>query len=82
VGVVAPDGKASRKLVKVGPKVGPYWLISEGLNPGDKVIVEGLQKVRPDASGSCPVVAKPWTPPPGAGFAPPAADAAKPTEVK
>jgi len=82
VGVVSPDGRASRRIVKVGPKVGSYWLISEGLNAGDKVIVEGLQKVRPDESGSCPVSAKPWTPPPGAGSVPQPAAAAKPMEAK
>jgi membrane fusion protein (multidrug efflux system) len=63
VGVVSPDGRASIRLVKIGPKVGSFWVINEGLNAGDKVIIEGLQKLRPDASGSCPVIAKPWTPP-------------------
>ncbi len=28
--------------------IGDKWLISEGLKPGDKVIVSGLQKARPD----------------------------------
>jgi membrane fusion protein (multidrug efflux system) len=30
--------------------VGDKWLISEGLNPGDRLIVEGIQKVRPGTS--------------------------------
>ena len=62
VGVVAPDGRASFRIVKVGTKTASAWVISEGLHPGDRVIVEGLQKLRPDASGSCPVDAQPWTP--------------------
>ena len=80
VGVVSPDGRASVRLVKVGPKVGSLWVIMEGLNAGEKVIIEGLQKVRPDATGSCPVNAKPWAPPTAPGQS--AAPAAKPTETK
>ena len=79
VGVVSPDGRASIRLVEVGPKVGSSWVISKGLNVGDKVIIEGLQKLRPDASGSCPVIAKPWTPP---AAAPAASPAPKSTETK
>jgi membrane fusion protein, multidrug efflux system len=44
--------------VKVGERVGPDWVISEGLKPGDKVIVEGFMKVREGV----PVSPKPYTP--------------------
>ncbi len=46
VAVVGTDNKVSFRNVKVGPKDGSLWVIDEGLNPGDRVVVEGLQKVR------------------------------------
>jgi RND family efflux transporter MFP subunit len=58
LGVVGADGKAEIRPVKVGPRIGTDWVITSGLKPGEKVIVEGLQKIRSGA----PVVAKPWTP--------------------
>jgi len=33
--------------VKAGDRVGNLWVIDSGLKPGEKVIVEGIQKVRP-----------------------------------
>jgi membrane fusion protein (multidrug efflux system) len=30
----------------VGDRVGPNWIITEGLKPGEKVVVEGIQKVQ------------------------------------
>jgi len=59
LGVVGADGKAEIRPVKVGPRIGTDWVITSGLKPGEKVIVEGLQKIK---SGSA-VVAKPWAPP-------------------
>jgi RND family efflux transporter MFP subunit len=49
VAVVGLDNKVSIKTVTVGDRVGSDWLISDGLKPGDKVIAEGIQKVRPGA---------------------------------
>lgn len=46
VGVVGADNKVSIRAVQVGPQVGQKWVIDSGLQPGDRVIVEGLQKVR------------------------------------
>jgi membrane fusion protein (multidrug efflux system) len=46
VAVVGADNKVSFRNVKVGPRVDTLWVISEGLKPGEKVVVEGLQKVR------------------------------------
>jgi membrane fusion protein (multidrug efflux system) len=46
VGVVMPDNKVEMRPVKVGPRVGGLWVIDDGLHPGDRVIVEGLLKVR------------------------------------
>jgi membrane fusion protein, multidrug efflux system len=46
VAVVGEGNKVAFRNVKVGPRVDSLWLIEEGLKPGDKVVVEGLQKVR------------------------------------
>ncbi len=46
VGVVMPDNKVEMRPVKVGPRLGGLWVIDSGLNAGDRVIVEGLLKVR------------------------------------
>jgi membrane fusion protein (multidrug efflux system) len=59
LGIVTPEGKAEIRPIKVGTRVGTDWVISSGLKPGEKVVVEGLQKIKAGA----PVVAKPWTPP-------------------
>ncbi len=47
--VVGPDNKVSFRNVKVGPRVDSLWVIDEGLKPGERVIVEGLQRVREGA---------------------------------
>ncbi|MFV8782606.1 efflux RND transporter periplasmic adaptor subunit [Microbulbifer sp. SA54] len=47
--VVAEGNTVEVRNVKVGQTVGSYWLVESGLNVGDRVIVEGLQKVRPGA---------------------------------
>ena len=47
VSVVKPDNTVETRQVKTGPRVGELWVIESGLNPDDKVIVEGVQKVRP-----------------------------------
>lgn len=46
VAVVGSDNKVSIRLVKVGERVGTLWIIEEGLKPGERVVVEGVQKVR------------------------------------
>jgi membrane fusion protein (multidrug efflux system) len=46
VGVVGPDNKVTVKVVKPGPIDGSQWVIEEGLKPGDKVVVEGIQRVK------------------------------------
>jgi membrane fusion protein (multidrug efflux system) len=47
--VVGQDGKASQRAVKVGEQNGPNFIILEGIKPGERVIVEGLQKAREGA---------------------------------
>jgi len=46
VAVVNPDGKAEIRAVKIGPVYGQMVVVTEGLKAGEKVIVEGVQKVR------------------------------------
>jgi membrane fusion protein (multidrug efflux system) len=41
------DNKVDIRTVKVGDRVGNQWVIAEGLKPGDRVVAEGVQKVRP-----------------------------------
>jgi RND family efflux transporter MFP subunit len=47
VAVVDSAGKVSIRPVALGDSIGSYWIINSGLNPGDKVVAEGVQKVRP-----------------------------------
>lgn len=54
--VVDAEGRAQMHPVKAGRVVGDLWVIDEGLTAGDKVIVEGFQKIGPGA----PVAAEPW----------------------
>jgi membrane fusion protein (multidrug efflux system) len=46
VAVVGADNKVAMRTVKAGARVDSLWVIEEGLKPGERVIVEGLQKVR------------------------------------
>jgi membrane fusion protein (multidrug efflux system) len=47
--LVDKDNKAVLKIVQTTRTIGDKWLVSGGLVPGDKVIVDGLQKVKPGA---------------------------------
>jgi RND family efflux transporter MFP subunit len=57
VAVVSPDGKAEIRAIKVGPVFGQMIVVTDGLKAGEKVIVEGFQKVRQGTQ----VLAKPYT---------------------
>jgi membrane fusion protein (multidrug efflux system) len=46
VAVVGPDDKVSMRVVQTGVRDGPLQVIEKGLEPGERVVVEGLQKVR------------------------------------
>src|SRR5437867_9779003 len=59
VAVVDQNNKVSIRPVKIGERIGAMWEVTEGLKPGDKVVVEGLQKAREGST----VSAKDWTPP-------------------
>ena len=45
--VVSDDGMANSREIEVGSLIGGAWVVREGLASGERVIVEGLQKVRP-----------------------------------
>jgi RND family efflux transporter MFP subunit len=47
LGVVGADNKAEIRPIKIGPRYNRQVVVTEGLKEGDKVIVEGMQKVRP-----------------------------------
>ena len=68
--VLTPDNKAMFRPVKMGERVGPNWIVTEGLKPGEKVVVEGILKVQQFAAAApelakegIPVVPKPYVPP-------------------
>jgi RND family efflux transporter MFP subunit len=46
VAVVGDDNKVAIRSVKPSDRVGNLWIIDEGLHPGERVIAEGVQKVR------------------------------------
>jgi membrane fusion protein (multidrug efflux system) len=49
VAVVDHENKADIVSVKVGEQVGSMWIVEDGLKPGDRVVAEGVQKIRPGA---------------------------------
>ena len=59
VAVVDQNNKISIRPVKMGERIGAMWEVSEGLKPGDKVVVQGLQRAREGST----VTVKDWTPP-------------------
>ena len=67
----ARTGKRRSVPSKSATAPGTDWVITSGLKPGEKVVVEGLQKIKAGA----PVAAKPWTPPAGE-------DRSRPVEAK
>jgi membrane fusion protein, multidrug efflux system len=58
VAVIGGNNKVSIRPIKVGPKVDTMWIVDEGLKPGDRIVAEGVQKVREGME----VQAKPFQP--------------------
>ncbi len=90
--VVNAEGKAETRKVKTGPRAGSLWILEEGVKPGEKVIVEGVQKVRdgvpvkvtvvpaePPAAAQPPAGAAAPAGQPAGGSPPPAPEAKPPT---
>ncbi len=59
VAVVDSENKIAMRPVKLGERSGGMWQVIEGLKPGEKIVAQGLLKVRPGS----PVTVKEWTPP-------------------
>lgn len=57
--VVGKEEKVDLRTVALGWLVDGRWVVTEGISAGDRVVVEGFQKVAPDAQ----VAAEPWTDP-------------------
>jgi membrane fusion protein (multidrug efflux system) len=45
--VVGAEDKVEARVIKVVQTVGESWLVSEGLQTGDRIILEGIQRARP-----------------------------------
>ncbi len=57
--VVTPDHQVAQRAVKLGGARGSnQWVVLEGLKPGEQVVVDGFQKIRPKS----PVTPVPWSP--------------------
>ena len=74
--LVGADNKVVAQPVTTGSSQGNVWIIKDGVKPGDRVIVEGLQKIKPGA----PVKPVQWNDPSKA--APAAAPAAPAAQTK
>ncbi|MBI4892317.1 MAG: efflux RND transporter periplasmic adaptor subunit [Acidobacteria bacterium] len=48
--VVSPENKVQLRSVTLGERVGENFIVTEGLKAGEKIVVEGLQKVRPGST--------------------------------
>jgi len=59
VAVVDQNNKVSIRPVKMGERIGALWEVTDGLKPGDRVVVQGVQKAREGST----VSVKEWTPP-------------------
>jgi membrane fusion protein (multidrug efflux system) len=47
VAVVGSDNRIETRAIKLGEQSGSMWIVEEGLKPGETVVVEGIQRVRP-----------------------------------
>jgi membrane fusion protein, multidrug efflux system len=92
VAVVGADNKIAIRPVKVAERIGSDWIIEDGLKPGEKIVVEGTQKVKPDMvvnpqpfdpdAAAKAAAAKAAAPAGGAAAKPEAKPAAQPAEKR
>jgi membrane fusion protein (multidrug efflux system) len=61
IAVIGSDGKVDLRLVQTGPVYASMRVVTEGLNPGEQVVIEGMQKLRQGMT----VKTTPWQMPPG-----------------
>ena len=76
--VVGEGNKPAPRPVKIGSSVGGSWVVTDGLKPGEKVIVDGFQKM---FAPGAPVNPVPWSPPGAASASAPASAAAAASAV-
>jgi membrane fusion protein (multidrug efflux system) len=57
VAVVGPGDAVEIRTVQMGERIGPLWVVTSGLHAGDRIVVEGTQKVKQG------IVVKPVAPP-------------------
>lgn len=48
--VVNSEGKVEKRAVELGRAIGTYWLLDKGLEPGERVVVDGFQRIKPGDS--------------------------------
>jgi membrane fusion protein (multidrug efflux system) len=65
--VVTPENKAKFRPVKMGQRVGTNWIVTDGLQPGERVVAEGILRVQQAAQANpesaqkgIPVTPKPY----------------------
>jgi membrane fusion protein (multidrug efflux system) len=61
IAVIGQDGKVDLRLVQTGPTYASMQVITEGLKPGEQIVIEGMQKLRQGMT----VKTTPWQMPPG-----------------
>ncbi|QOY93540.1 efflux RND transporter periplasmic adaptor subunit [Massilia sp. UMI-21] len=76
--VVGPDNKPAPRVVKIGSQQGANWIVTDGLKEGERVMVDGFQKLQMLPPGT-PVKAVPWQSPQAA--APGSVPAASPAKA-
>ena len=74
--VIGADNKVQPRTLQTSRTIGDNWLVTGGLKPGDKVIVEGGMMLRPGMA----VQGKPWNPNAPAAGARPGAGAGAPAD--
>jgi membrane fusion protein (multidrug efflux system) len=80
VGVVGADDTVALRTIETGERVGSLWIVTRGLEPGQRVIVEGLEKVTTgEKVAPTSVPAEPARENTAPSGAPPAASAGKPS---
>jgi membrane fusion protein (multidrug efflux system) len=57
VAVVGADDTVEVRMIEAGERIGSLWIIDQGLRAGERVVVEGIQKVRPGAKVTAETVA-------------------------
>ena len=62
VWLIGPDDMIKRQPVSVRRALGDAWLVTEGLSDGDRIVVDGLQRVKPDSKVRPVAIEQPDTP--------------------